>query len=224
MARAHAGLAVPGPGPLCRAGPHARPGGRVRQRHLARLCRRLDRDGAGPLRRLHQPGADAAAEPQPLLRLYDLAANAIGDAPPCAGDPAGSVAAPGVRAGGELRRRPAHAGDDAGGAAGDLHAGRLPRRRALRHRAHRGPASTPAPTTTAPPTTGWTARRSGRAASAPARCSPARSRRRREYSRPAAKGWRSGAARSRATASAGSRRRCSIPTRGSRSRCARRAA
>ena len=36
-------------------------GGRIFQRHLAGLCRRADGDGAGPLRRLHQPGADVAA-------------------------------------------------------------------------------------------------------------------------------------------------------------------
>ena len=38
----------------------------------------------------------------------------------------------------DYRRSPAHARNDAGGAAGDLHARRLPRGRALRHRAHRG--------------------------------------------------------------------------------------
>ena len=36
-------------------------GARFLQRDLAGLCRRADRDGARPLRRQHQPGADVAA-------------------------------------------------------------------------------------------------------------------------------------------------------------------
>ena len=76
LARAHARLAVSRARPLRRAGPHAGAGGRIHQRHLAGLCRRADRAGAGPLRRRHQPGADAPAQPRPSVRLYDLAANA----------------------------------------------------------------------------------------------------------------------------------------------------
>ena len=64
----------------------------------------------------------------------------------------------------------AHAGDDAGGAAGDLHARRLPAGRALRDRAHAAGWPDARTTITAPPTTGCKARRTGRAASAPTRC------------------------------------------------------
>ena len=100
---------------------------------------------------------------------------------------------------------------DADRAAGDLHAGRLPAGRALRDRAHRGRASTRATTNSAPPTTGCKVLRNGRAASVRARCSEAASRRPPTPAARGARAWRPGAGRSSATASAGSRRRCSIP-------------
>ena len=61
VARPHARLAVSRARPPRRGGAHARAGGRVFQRHLAGLCGRADRDGAGPLRRVDQPGAAVAA-------------------------------------------------------------------------------------------------------------------------------------------------------------------
>ena len=102
-----------------------------------------------------QPGAAAAAQPPPLaaaLRSCSPMPSAtlfrVRAIPP------DQLLRAGVRAGAGLRRSKAHAGNHAGRAAGDLHAGRLPRGRALRHRAHRETASTPAPTTTARPMTG----------------------------------------------------------------------
>ena len=67
LAGAHARLAVSRARPPCRDRAHARAGRRVLQRHLAGLCRRADRDGAGPLCRGDQPGAAAGgATTQPL--------------------------------------------------------------------------------------------------------------------------------------------------------------
>ena len=61
VAFAHAGLAVQRSRPPHRRGAHARRRRRrFLQRDLAGLCRRADRDGAGPLCRQHQPGADVA--------------------------------------------------------------------------------------------------------------------------------------------------------------------
>ena len=177
-----------------------------------------DRARAGAFRRRHQPGADAQAHRFPPAAALRPCRQRRGDAAPPARHSAGPVAPPGVRAGARLRRSAAHAGNHTGGAAGDLHAGRLPRGRALRDRAHRG----------------WLQHAHGRprrgqrlagehaAMGGPHRREQGvhlrRSRTQRWRAAPAAKGSRCGAARSRATASAGSRRRCSIPTRGLRSR------
>ena len=59
------------------------------------------------------------------LRAYDFAANARDDLAVRRSDAAGSASAPDVRAVPGFRRGAAHAGNDAGGAAGDLRAGRL---------------------------------------------------------------------------------------------------
>ena len=56
---AHAGLAAAGPGPGAGRGTAARRGRLLLQRHLARLCRSADGDGARPLQRRDQPAAVA---------------------------------------------------------------------------------------------------------------------------------------------------------------------
>ena len=215
----------PGLGRYRRAGPHARAGRRVHQRHLAGLCRRADRDGAGPLRRLHQPGADAAAEPQPLAAA--LRSCRQRDRRRCAMRGRSRRISCCARC---SRRRASY--DDARRMLETTPVARpviytlagCRAERALRHRAHRGwlqhPHRRP--------------RRRQRLAGQHAALGGPHRRQQGVHllvrgggantAAPAAKGWRCGAARSRATASAGSRRRCSIPTRGSRSRCARRAA
>ena len=66
MAGAHAGLAVPGARAPSRSGANARASGGVLQCHVARLCRSIDGDCAGPVRRRDQPGAALAAEQSAL--------------------------------------------------------------------------------------------------------------------------------------------------------------
>ena len=134
----------------------------------------------------------------PRLRLYDLAANAIGTLRHVPRHPARPAAAPGVRNGGRLRRSPAHAGVDADRAAGDLHARRMPGRRTLRDRAHRGRLQHPQRRSWRGQRLARVARRNGRAVSAPARCSPAPSKRPRNTAAPGAQGlasWRGSFAR-----------------------------
>ena len=97
VAVAYARLAVPWPRPPYRACAYERRGRRLCQRHLARLCRRPHRDGAAALCRLHQPGADVAADSPPLapaLRLRRQCGDGLVRRRPHA---AGPIAAPGVR-------------------------------------------------------------------------------------------------------------------------------
>ena len=55
----------------------AGPARRVLQRHLAGLCRCAHRDGAGPLRGIHQPGAAVAAYAASVAAALDIMANAL---------------------------------------------------------------------------------------------------------------------------------------------------
>ena len=63
---AHARLAVSRPRPSCRDRAHAGRGRRVLQRHMAGLCRRPDRDGAGTLCGGDQSGAAVAPNADPV--------------------------------------------------------------------------------------------------------------------------------------------------------------
>ena len=110
---------------------------RFLQRDLAGLCRRAHRDGARPLCRLHQPGADVAAHAASLAAAVRFRGERAEDLAAHRSHAAGSAAAPGFRDVRGLFRGAAHAGNDAGGAAGDFYADRLRRQRALRDRAHR---------------------------------------------------------------------------------------
>ena len=110
---------------------------RLLQRHLARLCRCSDRDGAAAFCRMPQPGADVAPDPASAaaaVRLRRQRRQSVVDRRLHA---AGSAAAPDFRGLRRLCRGAAHAGNDASLAGGDLHLGRLQGARALRHRAHR---------------------------------------------------------------------------------------
>ena len=199
-------------------------GGRFPERDLAGLCRGADRGGARPLRGGDQPGAAVAPYAQAL-------AAALGHRAERAATRGASVACPPDHLLREVfetcrdfdeakrrletfrsRGRPSSRWSAANG-------------RTLRHRAHRGTALRPAATRRRRPTTGCASTPPWEARVSSAVHDDAYLRGGRRQHPPAARGARRmGAFVRERPDSPGSSRRCSIRTRGSRSRCARRTA
>ena len=169
VAGPHAGLALSGLGRHVEIARMRGRGRRVLQRHLAGLCWRAHCDGARPFRRRGQSGAAKRRRPHPWLR-------GLSTSPPTRCRPTSACAHippdqllrqvfETCRDYGEARTVLETHADRA---SGDLHAGRLPSRRALRHRAHRNGFADPRRRSPAPPTIGLHASRCGKAASAAA--------------------------------------------------------
>ena len=108
VAGAHARLAVSRPRPPRRDRPHGGTRRRVLLRHLAGLCRRADRHGAGPLRGVDQPGAAVAAHAASVAAAARHGGECARDLA-AAPHAAGPVAARGVRDLPGLRQRAGNA-------------------------------------------------------------------------------------------------------------------